>query len=127
MELNSAAPQQKKPNRRAHAFKPGQSGNPAGRQAGVPNKVTRTAKAICQGLLESDEYRASVVKRIAAGKLAPPVECMLWHYAYGKPKETHELQGEFILRWLSGAEDEPPEDAHEGELLGNAALPAKTE
>ena len=29
-------------------------------------------------------------KRLIAGKLAPAVECMLWVYAKGKPKETVE-------------------------------------
>ena len=40
-------------------------------------------------------YRAKLIARAQAGTLAPPVEAMLWHYAYGKPRDTmHVTVGE---------------------------------
>jgi len=26
-------------------------------------------------------------------------ETLMYHYGYGKPKETHDLGGEFVIRW----------------------------
>jgi hypothetical protein len=75
------------------AFKPGQSGNPAGRKAGIPNKVTKEIREIAQDLIGSTTYRARLQKSLDEGKCHPSVETMLWHYAYGKPKETVKVEG----------------------------------
>ena len=66
-------------------------GGGPGRPKGVPNKATIEAKGACSELVDEPEYRANLKKRLIAGKLAPAVECMLWLYAKGKPKETVEL------------------------------------
>jgi hypothetical protein len=65
-----------------------------GRIAGTPNKVTAEAKSIAQLILCSLDYRDSVQARVKEGNLPPAVECMLWHYAYGKPRETMLVEGE---------------------------------
>lgn len=65
-----------------------------GRQKGTPNKATAEVKALCQALVSDATYQASFKKRWARGDLPPAVECMVWHYAYGKPTETHEHTGE---------------------------------
>jgi hypothetical protein len=54
----------------------------------VPNKATVEAKEVCAQLVDDPEYRDRLRRRLVLGKLAPAVECMLWHYAKGKPKET---------------------------------------
>ena len=45
------------------------------------------ARAVAKLILDSPEYRASIIKRILAGTLPAPIETMLWHYRYGKPVE----------------------------------------
>ena len=58
-----------------------------GRPKGVPNKATAEAKQACAAIVDDPTYRRNLAARARAGRLAPAVECMLWHYAYGKPKE----------------------------------------
>lgn len=65
----------------------------AGRPKGVPNKVTREVREVARKLVEDPVYQKRLRIRMLKGKLAPGVEALLWHYAYGKPKETHEVTG----------------------------------
>ncbi len=71
-------------------FQPGQGGRPKG----VKNKATRAVTAIAIKLVEDREYRRQFALRFKAGELAPPLEAMVWHYAYGKPTEHMEIGGE---------------------------------
>lgn len=64
-----------------------------GRTAGTPNKATVEVRALCQRLLSDREYQNNLRARLTAGDLPPAVEAMLWHYAYGKPKERVEVTG----------------------------------
>ena len=64
-----------------------------GRQPGSSNKATVEAKAACAALVDDPAYRAALAERLRAGKLAPAVECMLWHYAKGKPTEPVAVAG----------------------------------
>jgi len=74
--------------------KPFQKGDPrAGRPKGTQNKVTVEVREAAKALVEDPVYRARLQRRLLRGKLAPALESMLWHYAYGKPKETHEVTG----------------------------------
>jgi len=59
-----------------------------GRRKGTPNKVTTEAKAVCAAILDDPTYRTNLTARARAGTLAPAVEVMLWHYAFGKPKDS---------------------------------------
>lgn len=63
-----------------------------GRPKGVPNKASREIKEAARALVERPEYVASLQQRIDGGK-APHMETLLFHYAYGKPKEQHEHTG----------------------------------
>ena len=45
-----------------------------------------------RSLVDDPEYRSSLRTRLISGK-AGPVEALLFHYAYGKPKETVEQTG----------------------------------
>jgi hypothetical protein len=78
---------------RGRPFANGVSGNPRGKRKGVPNKVTREAKALAKSIVEDAEVQAKLLSQARLGKLAPPVMAMLFHYAYGKPKETVAVEG----------------------------------
>lgn len=65
----------------------------AGRPRGVPNKVTIEIRELSRGLLSDPAYLATLKQRLKKGTLAPAVWCLLYHYAYGKPKETVEVGG----------------------------------
>src|ERR1051326_6377433 len=51
-----------------------------------------TAKAMCRDILNSPQYRRSLIDRIIFKELPPAVECRLWDYAYGKPVERVEMK-----------------------------------
>lgn len=95
----------------------------------------KSAKAISRKLLESPEYQASLIRRIASDSLPAAVECKLYDYAYGKPvdkvevKDTTEslehmtseqLEARAMalatlarkMREQRGASDDPPSQVH---------------
>ena len=75
-----------------------------GRSKGTPNKATQEAKAFCASMLEDPDYREKLQRRLLAGKLPPPLEAMLWHYAYGVPKQTVAVEGKpWPMYALAGA------------------------
>lgn len=78
-----------KPRARGRPFEKGDAR--AGRPKGTPNKATAEAKEACSALVDDPAYRKKLKERLLSGKLAPAVELMLWYYAKGKPKETHEV------------------------------------
>lgn len=82
-----------------------------GRPPGRPNRRTIIGREFAQGILESEEYQQSLKRRIENGTLSPLVEILLYHYAYGKPKETVEIRrGPIDLSGLST--DELAQRAH---------------
>jgi hypothetical protein len=54
--------------------------------------------------VDDPAYRTKLTTRLRAGTLASAVECMLWHYAKGKPVERVELKDTSNLSSLSDAE-----------------------
>jgi hypothetical protein len=64
-----------------------------GRVRGQPNKTASLVGERCRALIESPEYRDYFQHRLMVGQLAPALEAMTWHYAYGKPVERQELSG----------------------------------
>lgn len=59
----------------------------------MPNRATLEAKAFCLRLVSDREYQKNLRIRWRAGDLPPQVETMIWHYAYGQPKNRIELTG----------------------------------
>jgi hypothetical protein len=68
----------------------------------VPNKATREAKEFCASVVDDPAYQATIRRRAMRGQLAPAVECMLWYYAKGKPKEQleHSGQQDIQISWI---------------------------
>ena len=70
-----------------------------GRRPGSLNKATVEAKAACAALVDDPVYRQRLATRLRAGKLSPAVECMLWYYAKGKPKEEVQADQHITISW----------------------------
>lgn len=68
-----------------------------GRPKGALNKTTREIKELSQSLLTDPAYLNALKRRLVSGK-APHMETLLHQYAYGKPKDTTEHQGQVALR-----------------------------
>lgn len=71
-----------------------------GRPKGLPNKATREIKDFTTQFLSSAAYVESARKRVLTGT-APHLETLWHHYAYGKPKETVQVNGAvppFVVR-----------------------------
>ncbi len=69
-----------------------------GRPKGALNRTTREIRDVARAILDRPEYRASLQRRLDAGK-APHMETLLHQYAYGKPKEIIEQAGPIVIRW----------------------------
>lgn len=81
----------KKAKPRGKPFEPGHK-RVGGRKKGTPNKVTKEAREAASRIVDDPEYRENLLLRAKAGRLAPAVETMLWHYAKGKPVERVEIE-----------------------------------
>ncbi len=58
-----------------------------GRPKGLPNKATQDVREFAQRFIDDEDYRASLKRRILRGS-APHMETLIWHYRFGKPKDT---------------------------------------
>ena len=71
----------------------------SGRPKGVPNKACADVRIRVRALVEDPVYVLGLKKRILDGK-SVPLEIMLHHYAYGKPRETVEVEGAVTIKVL---------------------------
>jgi len=44
-------------------------------------------------LVDDPAYRRRLLKDLRSRKVAPAIEAMLWHYAYGVPKQAVAVEG----------------------------------
>lgn len=51
-----------------------------------------TVKDFCRGVLNSEEYRESLYRRVLLDELPSAVECMMWDRAWGKTVEKVEIK-----------------------------------
>ena len=65
-------------------------GGSPGRTPGVPNKVTVEIKELARRMLTDPEYLQALKVRLKRGT-AQAVEVQLYQFAYGKPKETIDM------------------------------------
>ncbi len=77
-----------------------------GRPKGLPNKVTRDIQEFARAVLEDPDYVRELKVRLRRGK-APHVETALYHYGYGKPRETISIDHvpPFLLRIDDGTDE----------------------
>ena len=62
-----------------------------GRPKGRLNHTTLEAKELARQLVNDPTYRQNLKERLRTGE-AGAMEPILWHYAFGKPKESLEVQ-----------------------------------
>jgi hypothetical protein len=67
----------------------------AGRKAGTPNKVPIPFKQFLLSILDNEQYRLNVMKRLLEAQ-GGPLELLAAHWHGGKPKETHEIKSESL-------------------------------
>ena len=100
-------------------------GGLAGRPKGVPNKATKEVKELAQRLVLDPEYQQKLKQRLLNGTLQPAVEALLWHYSFGKPKDTLDVNVETQRRVINIIEASPsPKTAEpQPEEVPKLALP----
>jgi hypothetical protein len=77
--------------------------------------VSRETRLSCLEMIEDPQYRRKLLKDLRERKLRPAVECLLWYYAKGKPKEMVEHSGSVTLQEeLSGLSNEELRKRAEG-------------
>ena len=80
-----------------------------GRPKGVPNQATRDIKEASAKLLTDPAYVEALKVRLRRGT-AGAVEPLLYAYAYGRPKERHEVTGAegapLVVRWMRDPDDD---------------------
>jgi len=60
--------------------------------------ISKATKLDCLQMIEDPAYRRRLLRDLRLRKLRPAVECMLWYYAKGKPKEMVEHSGTLTLQ-----------------------------
>ena len=63
-----------------------------GQKPAPPAKISPNARTIAQAIVNDPIYRENLLLRVRVGD-APQMEQLLWHYAYGKPRESVEFHG----------------------------------
>ena len=62
-----------------------------GRPKGSQNKTTLEVKALARELVNDPTYRKNLQTALENRTVDTSIEAMIWHYAYGKPKESLEV------------------------------------
>ena len=74
-----------------------------GRKKGSRNKITADIRGLARSIVEDKAGTARLLAQYQAGELHPTILSMLFHYAYGKPRELFEVTGRdggaVLVRW----------------------------
>jgi hypothetical protein len=84
--------------------------NGIGRPKGSQNKTTNEVRDAARAIVDDPEYREMLRVRVRVG-MAPHMETLLWHYAYGKPKETVAVEGQLSIEKIVREIVDPKADA----------------
>lgn len=83
-----------------------------GRKPGIANGATRDVQAFAESVVTDPKVRAKVLSQARAGKLHPSILQLLYHYAFGKPKDVVEHSGPdgqpLAMRVVFGGRYRPP-------------------
>jgi len=82
----------------------GMSGNPGGRPRGARNRRTLELREFADEFFRSDEYRASLKRRLLRGQ-APQLETYLLALCYGKPESVLKIASPANAEGLQRAVD----------------------
>jgi len=74
----------------ATAFKLQALAAPTSAEPGIEEPSPAAVRELSRGLLEDPEYQRRLRQRLISGGLAPAIEILLYHYAYGKPTDQPE-------------------------------------
>ncbi len=66
-------------------------GGSPGRPAGIPNKATQAIRQAAKAFVEDQQGQRKMLQQYRSGRLHPAIVTLLHHYAYGKPKETIDI------------------------------------
>lgn len=82
-------------------FRPGQSGNPAGRRRGTRNRVTVEAREAAQRIVDDPVYREELRQRMIDGT-AGAMEPLMWFYAKGRPQSADDRSSNVVAHLSDG-------------------------
>jgi hypothetical protein len=86
----------------------GAPGHKGGRPRGALNRATTEIKEAARLLLEDEGYQTALKARLLSGT-AGAVEPLLYHYAFGKPRETLKHEGlqpaQLVVTNIANAQD----------------------
>jgi hypothetical protein len=92
--------------------KPKRSDQPATKQgfgtgAHGGKRLTAEIQEFCRRFISSPRYREKLKERIEAGQ-AQQMEVLIWHYAYGKPREVQAAPAALIQINMPGQTSSAP-------------------
>jgi hypothetical protein len=82
-------------------FRKGQAKPPGSGRKKSGSAKQRGIEAFARSIVEDPTYQKHLLARAQSGELAPPVEAMLFHYAYGKPTEPAKDDQRFLEELLA--------------------------
>ena len=96
-----------------------------GRKPGSLNRRTIAGAEWALGIIESQDYKDSIMRRIKNDNLDPRVEQTILHYAYGRPVERVEAKVEQVPEGTLDAGKNAAQIAEEAQALASLLLVAQ--